>query len=68
MNQSINESFNKGNISTKHKNLNNSSYMIKNDTTLITNEFSRQSVFDRLYQNSRKKKVIKNCINDSMRK
>jgi hypothetical protein len=43
--------------------------MIKNDTTLLSNnDFSRQSVFDRLYQDSRKKKVIKNCIDDSMRK
>lgn len=33
------------------------SYMTKNNTTLMSNDCSRQSVFDRLYQDSRKKKV-----------
>lgn len=42
--------------------------MIKNDTTLMTNDFSRQSVFDRLYQDSRKKKIVRNCVQDSNRK
>ncbi len=58
--QSINESFNKGNASIKIRTLDKSS-MIKNDTTLNSNnDFSRQTVFDRLYQNSRKKKIVKN--------
>jgi len=41
--------------------------MVKNhnDTTLISNDHSRQSVFDRLYQDSRKKKVVRNCVDDS---
>jgi hypothetical protein len=71
INQSINESFSKGDISmnTKHKNLDRSS-MVKNlnDTTMLSNGFSRQSVFDRLYQDSRKKKTIKNGIENTHKK
>ena len=39
-----------------------------NDTTMISNGFSRQSVFDRLYKDSRKKKVISNFVEDTQRK
>ncbi len=60
--QSINESFHKGNASTKIRTLDKSS-VIKNDTTLNSNnDFSRQTVFDRLYQNSRKKRIVKNGL------
>ncbi len=65
--QSINESFNKGNRSTKsmkNKSHEKSFFTNKNDATQLSNyDPMRQSVFDRLYKDSRKKKVVKNCIN-----
>ncbi len=67
INQSVNESFNKGDISInmKNKTLDRSSMVKHNDTTMMSNGFSRQSVFDRLYQDSRKKKIIKNGIENT---
>lgn len=69
-NQSINESFTKGDISinTKNKTLDKSSMLKHNDTTMMSNGFSRQSVFDRLYQDSRKKKILKNGLENTQKK
>ena len=54
---------------SKGKMLDKSSFVKRNDSTIISsNDWSRQSVFDRLYKDSRKKKVIKNCIEESNKK
>ncbi len=70
MNQSVNESFSKGDTSmnTKNKTLDRSSMVKHNDTTMMSNGFSRQSVFDRLYQDSRKKKTQKNGVENTQKK
>lgn len=65
--QSINESFNKANVKTQNKGLNRSS-MIRNDVSLISNDCSRRSVFDRLYEVSKKKKIDNSDLEKSKRK
>lgn len=54
---------------SKGKMLDRSSMVKKNDSTLISNgDWSRQSVFDRLYKDSRKKKTTKNCVDETNKK
>ena len=55
-------------MNTKNKTLDRSSMVKHNDTTMMSNGFSRQSVFDRLYQDSRKKKTQKNGVENTQKK
>jgi hypothetical protein len=58
------QSLNKPLSSSKYNSNNTATKIFKtnNDTTLMSNDCQRQSVFDRLYQDSKRKKNINNLV------